>query len=382
MQNLVSHIIRILKRICLLPGLMSGGLYAQNFIVEEYDEKQGMPDNYVYTVFQDQRGFVWLGTPNGLSRFDGTRFSTLDTSDGLPDNHVNASLKLSDGTFLLGHQNGSLSHFDGYETIIPLDSAARSPINQIIEDPRGFAWAISQNEGLVLIDANGNPTLFPDIWKYRLLVSIAMTPDSNLLVGTNEGLFYCRVEQKGDSWKPVIDNWSSTIPPTRVNSILPSNEDGKLWVASADGLFLYDHEDDIAERWTVQGERPLKNILDVNITSDGHMWVSFSDMGFARYIIEPENKTFVQIPALNPRDHIYREFVHTIFQDQENQLWFGTYGSGSFTSRKSFSQAFNHIHKKLSGESTACYIIPMAIIISVRTAVFFNWMEGLPAPRC
>jgi len=63
-------------------------LNAQNFSSIHYSEKDGLPSNTVYDITQDKDGFIWFGTENGLSRFDGKNFKTLTTKDGIPDNAV------------------------------------------------------------------------------------------------------------------------------------------------------------------------------------------------------------------------------------------------------------------------------------------------------
>lgn len=75
-------------RCLLFLFLASLGLHAQNFSAVHYSEKDGLPSNTVYDITQDKDGFIWFGTENGLSRFDGRRFRNLTTKNGLPDNAV------------------------------------------------------------------------------------------------------------------------------------------------------------------------------------------------------------------------------------------------------------------------------------------------------
>jgi hypothetical protein len=67
---------------------ISIAIHAQQFSYIHYDEKDGLPSTTVYDVSQDEDGFVWFATENGLTRFDGAQFKTLSTTDGLPDNSI------------------------------------------------------------------------------------------------------------------------------------------------------------------------------------------------------------------------------------------------------------------------------------------------------
>jgi ligand-binding sensor domain-containing protein/two-component sensor histidine kinase len=61
---------------------------AQEFNYVHYDTKDGLAASTVYRICQDKDGFLWFATENGLSRFDGTRFTNFTVRDGLPDNEI------------------------------------------------------------------------------------------------------------------------------------------------------------------------------------------------------------------------------------------------------------------------------------------------------
>lgn len=59
---------------------------AQSPLYKNYNVKEGLPSSETYEVFQDSKGFIWIATDRGVSRFDGYEFKTFTTEDGLPDN--------------------------------------------------------------------------------------------------------------------------------------------------------------------------------------------------------------------------------------------------------------------------------------------------------
>jgi two-component sensor histidine kinase len=63
-------------------------LYAQQPVFRNYNSKDGLPSTEVYCAFQDSKGFMWFGTDGGISRFDGYRFQTFTSAQGLADNTV------------------------------------------------------------------------------------------------------------------------------------------------------------------------------------------------------------------------------------------------------------------------------------------------------
>ena len=59
---------------------------AQSPLYKNYNVKEGLPSSETYEVFQDSKGYIWIATDRGVSRFDGYEFKTYTTEDGLPDN--------------------------------------------------------------------------------------------------------------------------------------------------------------------------------------------------------------------------------------------------------------------------------------------------------
>ncbi len=70
--------------LCLLPLF----LWSQEKPIVLYTEEDGLADNDVYDVAKDELGYLWIGTNNGLSKFDGDKFINYHTTDGLPGNMV------------------------------------------------------------------------------------------------------------------------------------------------------------------------------------------------------------------------------------------------------------------------------------------------------
>jgi signal transduction histidine kinase/ActR/RegA family two-component response regulator len=98
--------------------IRSGNLQLRHFTIED-----GLPSNVVYSQFFDTRGQHWLGTDSGVAKFDGERWISYDTSDGLVWNDCNthANLSEADGTFWVG-TSGGLSRFfpaEAPKTVLP-----------------------------------------------------------------------------------------------------------------------------------------------------------------------------------------------------------------------------------------------------------------------
>ncbi|RZL27875.1 MAG: diguanylate cyclase, partial [Pedobacter sp.] len=84
---------------------------AQTAYLPHYTTKNGLPSNNCYYILQDKKGFIWIATDAGVSRFDGTAFETFTVDDGLPDNQILQVREDSRGRIWFLALNGQLSYF-------------------------------------------------------------------------------------------------------------------------------------------------------------------------------------------------------------------------------------------------------------------------------
>ena len=74
--------------ILIVLQLITSDSFSQSPIMVKYNIENGLAGNRVYSIYQDRKGFIWICTDNGLSKFDGIRFKNFNTNNGLPDNDV------------------------------------------------------------------------------------------------------------------------------------------------------------------------------------------------------------------------------------------------------------------------------------------------------
>src|SRR4051794_2005353 len=147
-----------------LPALLTGVLTlsaaatAERLPVRVYTADDGLAGDEINTILQDSRGFLWIGTNTGLSRFDGSRFVSYDSRQGLPSPRVTALLETADGGLLVGTAGGlacldpkppSASRLFKPETGSPGAPGPTDRISALLDDG-AFAWlAGSRTRGSV-----------------------------------------------------------------------------------------------------------------------------------------------------------------------------------------------------------------------------------------
>ncbi len=95
-------------------------IFAQKPVLTNYTVDDGLPSNETYAIYEDQEGFIWIGTDRGVSRFNGYEFENFTTADGLPDNTIFQMLPDSKGRIWFRTFNGKMGfYFEGSFTTIP-----------------------------------------------------------------------------------------------------------------------------------------------------------------------------------------------------------------------------------------------------------------------
>ena len=164
---LISVLIAI--PLALFPGV-APVVRAERLPIITYGPADGLAGTVVQHVTRDSRGFMWLSTRDGLSRFDGERFVTYGVEHGLPNPTINFLLEMRNGDYWVATNGGGACRFNPAAPLLPA-AKGRAPlftchlfganwsnlVNALHEDARGRLWA-GTDGGLYRIDDPRAPT--------------------------------------------------------------------------------------------------------------------------------------------------------------------------------------------------------------------------------
>jgi len=157
----------ILLNIISEPSATADGV--TNFLSFDYfSQADGLPNNQIQCIFQDKKGWIWLGTSQGLSRFDGYRFVSFihnpEDTTSLSGSLVRVIFEDSKGNLLIGTENGGLNIFDREKEQFrhpfknnPEFKSKEVSVNTIKEDSKGNLF-IGTDRNLLMVDKNGHLT--------------------------------------------------------------------------------------------------------------------------------------------------------------------------------------------------------------------------------
>lgn len=215
-----------------LQFVASASALAQRLPVRTYTASDGLAGDDVRAIMQDARGFLWIGTTSGLSRFDGREFRTYGTGDGLPHLSVTDLLQDDDGTLWVATAGGLARLTTGAQSfaVVPLEQHPGS-VGLLHQDRSGTLW-IAAGPHLCALSREGKkircleisaPTEPPPGGELEI-VAIAEEADGTLWLGTNWGLLERRPDGTMIPWrvKPTPDDDNVTH--------LAIDHEGKLWI--------------------------------------------------------------------------------------------------------------------------------------------------------
>ena len=236
-MNNPSNLFLKLLFTCLLISY-SGEVGSQTYNFNEFGLEEGICDRYVYTINQDNNGYLWMGTGAGLCRFDGFKFRDDLLTDSIARGSVVSSYKDRQGNIWLGHIDGSLTVYDGSNFIpVNIEEKQKNRINDIIESDDSLIYIATQSNGVLRITASDQIQTKRLNIEDKLVYSIEQLGEDLFLIGTNNGLKIYRFQKDIDSlsFYSVIEQ----IPQTKIQSIIKSRDNTRIWVATEyQGLYI------------------------------------------------------------------------------------------------------------------------------------------------
>ncbi len=318
----------------LVPLLVAGTLLpclADQQLFRNYGVDEGLPQSQVTAILQDRGGYLWVGTQNGLARFDGRGFTPFRPSRDAGINFVLAGLAARDGSLWFGHEDGALTvvREDGdFLFLHPLPGGRRDNITALAEGPAGRIW-VGTGTGLY---ASGTPPrpaegagLDPVPWVQEGVTALAWWQGA-LWVGTRRGL--CRGRPGEESCRPVRE--FAGVPVRALRRV-----GNRLWVGTRmEGLWvLSGSEGGTLEAVNVE-ERlglPPDTYTGIRPWSRGRTWVTTERHGVLLLSGGPGADDEGASPSwrrFTVRDGLANDAVNTVFVDREGNAWFGTDGGG------------------------------------------------------
>ncbi|MGB3525947.1 MAG: two-component regulator propeller domain-containing protein [Flavobacteriales bacterium] len=172
------------------------------FTAQHYGVEAGLPHRTVTSIVQDDRGFLWLGTPRGLAQFDGYRFRVLTMANGLAGNEV-ADLEYdNDGMLWVLYKNGKLDILESHTGRV--ESIQEHFAERLPEAAVGpFTSIAATQEGDIVFTGEGLLFRFQGISKTFGIAQVDCAHELTVVILTNDQSAWCTCNTSGVIWTDV-----------------------------------------------------------------------------------------------------------------------------------------------------------------------------------
>lgn len=302
-------------RLLLLCGIAfaAGRVFAASpdspFIVDSWTTENGLPDNEVISIVQSADGYLWIGTLNGLARFDGSKFTPFDemNTPGLNSDRIVFLFEDRQTNLWIGTQSSGLEMIqNGQMKSFEKETSGIGPVTAASEDGGSDVYFYSEY-GLAQYHAgqmtyhSGVRFLLLDLLARHWIVPSRDGGQWQLWSGTIKKADRNGVEKDFGPWP-----WGGALIKAACE-----DEDGNLIIGtSGQGIFWFDAAGHYRRITTADG-LSSDNILSLCLDSEGNLWVGTDSGGIDRI----KRKLFNTVPGLRPWD------VRSVAQDAAGGLW-------------------------------------------------------------
>lgn len=266
--------------VCVYVFSLNAGA-AVHFNFSHLTIEDGLSNSSVLSIAQDANGFIWLGTRDGLNRYDGSRIKIF--RDFYKNNPKGPNVK----------------------------------INQLLEDNFQNLW-IATNNGLYQYNPV-NDRFYPILYTY---INAMAKDGDKLWIGATDGLYLILLKGKERVKKiyRIVAPAPATMPFSNAMSLFKTRH-GRLIIGANDGVFVLNPS---SHGITVSAKKILPGSTVVSITgsADNRYWFATNQSG--AFSCDSSFSNWVQFREGNPQANLLSNNVRKVFTDKQGDLWFCT----------------------------------------------------------
>jgi signal transduction histidine kinase/ligand-binding sensor domain-containing protein/CheY-like chemotaxis protein len=333
----------------MLGASMAAQADAPPIVLEHITTSDGLPQATVMTTLQDSQGFVWLGTEDGLVRYDGHelyRYAYSRTEvDSLPGNFIWQVIEDAHANLWIAVKDAGVAKWDrGTDRFTryrhdPNDSGslASDSVRAVLADARGYVWIGTRDAGVEVLDPSTGRIEHlrydpsdPASLGSDQISTLAQDRAGNVWIGTDAGL---------NRWSAETHTVTRVGPPRgdasslgdKVISRVLEDQTGTFWIGSFDaGLVRMDRDGRVLETFRHDprnaaslGSDDVRALLE---DQSGHLWVGTSD-GLA--LLDRPTGTFSHYRHdATDSESLRDSFVMSLYEDPAGLVWVGTRSGG------------------------------------------------------
>ncbi len=321
-------IIKLFLCLCIVTALPSYAYNTVHYYFRTVDIRNGLSQNSVNCIFQDKKGFMWFGTKDGLSRYDGLSFRIYNNENSnLGRNFITVLYEDSKGNIWVGTDGGLyiynpiLDSLTEFNLVSDKGTVIRDFVTMIRCDEHSNLWISVENQGLFCYNSGENK-----LRNYLHDAGLAnvhrfwLNGNTCWLALYGDNLYYTKADFESPL-QPFKDANGNEIFKDDIINCEIVGPHNYTYIASSNGL---------TEVNFVTGKS--RRILDafartLEFKSDDELWVG-TEKGLYIYNLTTNKITHLTVPDQDDSYALSDNAIYSIYRDSENGMWVGSYFGG------------------------------------------------------
>lgn len=368
-MNTVGKSGKIFLAFLLFISTFVANLSSQSLNFNNLTVKNGLSNNKVNAILQDRNGFIWLGTEDGLNRFDGYDFKIYRNnpidSNSISDNYIWSLFEDEDGNIWIGTKNGELNLYnlksDSFRHWkIETRSIKESGIIAIYKDSNGNVWIGTYQSGLYRLNPETHQLIN---WNYKPedpkslsnnFVTSIIEDDGYLWISTYNGLNKYNLKSNDNTFVRFYSESQNknSLSNNLIWEISKSDfEADVLWIATANGLVKYNKRKNLFTRIDLPGKNSLQfansisSVVEEKINNETVLWLG-TYAGLVHLNLK-SGKSIRFVKAETDPSSLVSNEINQIMKDRSGVIWMATESGISSISRKAVK--FNNLFSDQKG---------------------------------
>ncbi len=298
---------------------------AQNILFDHLDTESTLSHPTVNALVQDQQGFVWLGTQNGLSRFDGRKvkhyYNQPDDTSSIGHNWILSLFSDSEGRLWIGSANGAHLYVPESDSFINLaaEEILGTSVNGIAEDNSGNIWFTTNYSGV--IEYNIKSGVFISYKEFDFgqdaleINDVLVDSENNIWVATATNGIWLKAQNN----KSFVST-NLKLPSNSIKTLYLAKDDS-VWVGTEDiGVFSI-KDGEVEQNYETLASQCSSSVNDILQDGSGDIWLA-TDQGLCQ--ISSTGQIFAHKQSQSSKTGLADNRVLSLMQDSGGVIWVGT----------------------------------------------------------
>ncbi len=312
-RPLLLQLISIRRKVILLACLycFTPELFSQSFDFISFGVEDGLSQSEARVVFQDSRGYLWVGTAGGgVCSYDGIKFNEYGAKEGLSGQIITSITEDSTGKMWFGTTNGGAAIYDG-KRFITIDEKRGLSGNDIkcIVAKKEVVWI---GVGSGIFEYTEKTNLLRRLVSFTNLNAICIDKNETAWVGTDNGFFRYKNGKKDSIVLPLHGEGEQTVLD------ITADENGLIYIGTTDGLLIYHPSTGVFNQTELTAALAGKQVKTIFIDHQQSVWAGTMNNLVVKY------SGAGQLLKYDRKNGMTAESVYEITEDNTLHMWFGT----------------------------------------------------------